>query len=158
MTQPLVVKFSRAFPVPVDKAFRAVLETPLDRVFVGRFGPLPPIRGVEDQDGAWGTVGQTRTIRLADGGSMCEQLTKVDEPVEFGYTITDITGPMKPLAGSVEGRWSFEAVGTGVRITWAWKVQPASSIAELAMPLFGWLWKGYARQAMDRLETLLLAH
>jgi len=31
---------------------------------------LLELRAVADQDGEWGTVGQTRTISLADGGSM----------------------------------------------------------------------------------------
>jgi hypothetical protein len=156
MSQPLVVQSSRAYPVPVDQAFSYVMPTPLEKIFDQRFGPLPPISGVEGQDGAWGTVGQTRTIKLSDGGTMREELTTVDAPGEFGYRITDITGAMRPLVASVEGRWAFDAVGTGVRITWEWTVHPASSVAELAMPLFGWLWKGYARQVMDRLETLLL--
>jgi len=30
-------------------------------------------------------------------------------------------------------------------------------VAEVAMPLFGWLWKGYARQALERIEGRLLA-
>jgi len=157
MTMPLVVQFARAYPVPVDQAFDYVLPTPLEQIFDRRFGPLPPIRGVEGQDGAWGTVGQTRTIKMADGGTMREELTKVDAPREFGYRITEVTGPMRPLAASVDGLWTFDPAGTGVRITWQWTVHPASSVAELAMPLFGWLWMGYARQTMDNLETLLLA-
>lgn len=156
MTTPLVVQYARTFPVSVEQAFNYVLPMPLERIFERRFGPLPPIRGVEGQEGVWGTVGQSRTIKLSDGGTMREELTKVDAPREFGYRITDLTGPMKPLAASVEGRWAFEAAGTGVRITWGWTVHPASSVAELAMPLFGWLWRGYARQSMESLETRLL--
>ncbi|MDQ6642551.1 MAG: SRPBCC family protein [Actinomycetota bacterium] len=157
MTTPLVVQFSRAFPVPVDRAFDYVLPAPLEDIFDQRFGPLPPIRSVEGPEGVWGTVGQARTIKLSDGGSMREELTDVDRPHRFGYRITELTGPLKPLAGSIDGSWRFDPVGTGVRITWEWTVHPASSVAELAMPLFGWLWKGYARQALEKIEALLLA-
>ncbi|MGI9157672.1 MAG: SRPBCC family protein [Marmoricola sp.] len=157
MTSPLVVQYSRAFPVPVEEAYGVVLPTPLEMIFNRRFGPIPPIRGVRGQDGVWGTVAQTRTIALADGGTMREELTRVQPPTEFGYTITGITGPMKPLVSYVEGRWAFEPAGTGTRITWQWTVHPASSVAALAMPLFGRLWRGYARQAMETIETLLLA-
>lgn len=80
MTIPLVVQFARAYPVSVDQAFDYVLPPPLEQIFDRRFGPLPPIRGVEGQDGAWGTVGQTRTIKMADGGTMREELTTVDAP------------------------------------------------------------------------------
>lgn len=157
MTKPLTVQHSRTFPVPVEKAYGVVLTTPLERIFNRRFGPMPPIRGVRGQDGVWGTVGQTRTIQLADGGTMREELTEVEPHAGFGYTITGITGPMKPLVSRVEGRWSFEPAGTGTRITWQWTVHPGSSVAGLAMPLFGRLWRGYARKAMETLETILLA-
>jgi hypothetical protein len=102
-------------------------------------------------------VGQSRTIHTADGGSILEQLTTVEPHQRFGYTLTEITGPMKFLLASVDGQWSFEPVGTGVRITWSWTLHPASQVADVAMPFFGWIWKGYARQALARIEELLLA-
>lgn len=63
---------------------------------------------------------------------------------------------MKALVGSVEGLWSFDPAGTGVRVTWRWTVHPASSAASLAMPVFARLWQGFARQSMEELETILL--
>ncbi len=63
---------------------------------------------------------------------------------------------MKPLVGGIEGAWSFEAVGTGTRVTWSWEVEPASSASGYLMPVFGRLWAGYARQALENLEDLLL--
>ena len=157
MTTPLELETSRTFPASVDRAFEVVLTAPLETIFSRRFGAIPPVRRVRDQDGTWGTVGQTRVIELADGGTMREELTTVEQQREFTYRITDLTGPLKALATSLDGRWAFEPAGTGVRITWAWTVHPASSFAELAMPVLGWLWRGYARQAMEEIETLLLA-
>lgn len=151
----LHVERSRAYPVTVEHAYEAVLSAPLAEVFSARYGPLPPIRTVRDQEGVWGTVGQTRTIVLADGGTMREELTRVEPHREFAYRITDVTGPMKPLVASVEGRWAFAPAGTGARVTWSWTVHPAP-YAGLAMPLFGKLWRGYAGVALERLEPLLL--
>ena len=74
MAQPLNVSASRSIPVPVEAAYDAVLPMPLPRIFNRRFAALPPIREVRDQEGVWGTVGQTRTIVLADGGTMHETL------------------------------------------------------------------------------------
>ena len=62
---------------------------------------------------------------------------------------------MRPLASSIDGLWSFEKAGTGVRITWSWTVRPASSATSLLMPAFGRMWQGYARQALEQLEGLL---
>ncbi|MCW2844262.1 MAG: hypothetical protein JWN22_2178 [Nocardioides sp.] len=156
MTKPVRLERSRAFPVPVEHAFDVVLRTPLPGIFSRRYGALPAIREVHDQDGEWGTVGQTRTIVLADGGTMRETLTQVQRPDRFGYVISDITGPMKLLGRSIEGLWTFDQVGTGVRISWSWVLEPASAPAGLAMPLFARLWQGYARQAMEEIEPVLL--
>lgn len=151
------VQESRAVPVPVEQAYGFVLPEPLTAIFDSWYGPLPSIKEVTGQDGDWGTVGQSRTIHTSDGGTMREQLTTVEPHQRFGYTLTEITGPMKFLVGSVDGMWSFEPVGTGVRITWSWTLHPASQFADVAMPLFGWLWKGYARQSLEQIEKLLLA-
>jgi hypothetical protein len=35
-------------------------------------------------------------------------------------------------------------------------VEPASSVSGYLMPVFGKLWAGYARQALENLEDLLL--
>ena len=148
---------SRTFPVPVGQAYDAVQTAPLPVLFARRYGAIPPIRSVRDQDGVWGTVGQTRTIVLADGGTMREELTSADRPDGFGYWISDISGPMKPLVAGVEGRWSFEPAGTGVRVTWSWTVHPAGRTGSLAMPVFARLWAGYARQGLEEIEKILVA-
>ena len=150
------LEHSRTFPATVADAFQVVLRAPLERVFARRYGALPPVRAVRDQEGEWGTVGQTRVIALADGGSMREELLSVVPEQEFVYRITDVTGPMKALVASLDGRWSFTPAGTGVRVGWAWTVHPANAVGRLAMPLFGRLWRGYARQAMEEIEAMLV--
>ena len=78
--RPYEVSASRVVPDDPAHAFAAVLPAPLTELFDRRFGPIPPIREVTDQDGAWASAGQTRTIHLADGGSMREELTDVSAP------------------------------------------------------------------------------
>ncbi len=156
MTAPRSLELSRSYPIGVDDAFAVVLPAPLEQVFRRRYGALPPVREVRDQPGIWGTVGQTRTIVLADGGTMHEELTSVVPGREFGYRISQVTGPMKVLVTSLEGLWSFDPVGTGTRVTWSWSVLPASGAAALAMPVFARLWQGYARQALEEIEGLLV--
>jgi hypothetical protein len=156
MASPLHVSCSRTYPLPADQAYALTIPWPLEELFHQRFGPIPPIVRT-DQDGEWGTLGQVRTIHLADGGSMQERLTVVDEPNEFAYEITGITGPMAPLAERIEGSWRFEPVGTGSRITWSWTIHAKSSASALVLPVFGRIWKGYARRALDHLEGLLLS-
>ena len=150
MASPLHVSRSRTYPVALDDAFARTLAWPLPELFDSRYGPIPPISAVDFDGDAWGTVGQARTIRTGDGGSMREELVAVDPPDRFAYEITRITGPMKPLVGRVEGEWAFEPVGTGCRITWSWTVHAASTASALGLPVFGRLWLGYARRAGPR--------
>ena len=146
---------SRAVPVPVDEAFDRVLPHPLTEIFRRRRLAIPPIREVRDQSGEWGSVGQTRTIATADGGTVLETLTSNERPHSFGYTISDVRGPMKPLVASAEGLWTFEPAGTGTRITWSWLLTP-TAVGRVAMPAFGAMWRGYARQALEEIEGILL--
>ena len=146
---------SRAVPVPVDEAFDRVLSNPLPEILRRRRLAIPPVKEVRDQTGEWGTVGQTRTIVTADGGTMRETLTSNDRPHSFGYTLSDVRGPMKPLVVSADGLWTFEPAGTGTRITWTWTLTPTAA-GRVVMPAFGAMWRGYARQALEEIEVVLL--
>ena len=156
MPSPLALRASRSIPVAVDAAYAAVLPMPLTRIFSRRYLALPSIKEVRDQDGEWARVGQTRTIVLADRGTMRETLTSVTPGESFGYEITPVTGPMKPLVARVQGLWSFAPVGDGVEVSWQWDVEPTRAGA-LVMPAFGRMWQGYARQALEEVERALVA-
>ena len=156
MTSAVHLARSRTFPAGVKRAFEELLPYELPRLFARRYAAIPPIKEVRGQDGAWSTPGQTRTVLLSGGGSMREELLEVRSPGRFGYRLDQITGPMKPLVRSVDGAWEFERAGTGVRITWRWTVHPRGRLGALAMPAFARMWQGYARQALDNVEQLLV--
>jgi Polyketide cyclase / dehydrase and lipid transport len=148
---------SRTYPAGVARTFDAVLSLPLPFLFQHRYAAIPPVKEVRDQDPVWGTAGQTRTIVLGDGGTVLETLTEVDRPRGFGYRLTEVTGPMKALAASVDGGFAFEPAGTGVRVTWHWTVHPRGRFGRAAMPLFARMWHPYARTTLERLEAVLVA-
>jgi hypothetical protein len=151
------LEYSRTFPVDVEDAYDRVLSAPLPKIFARRYLAIAPIAEVSGEDGEWGAAtGQSRTIRMQDNGTMLETLTSIERPNHFGYTIGDITGPMKPLVAEARGVWAFEPAGTGVRITWSWDVTPTARLGRLAMPVFARLWQGNARQAFDAIERLLV--
>ncbi|HTM84858.1 MAG TPA: SRPBCC family protein [Mycobacterium sp.] len=149
------VEQSRVVPVSVEEAFDGTLPLPLPQLFRHWYGPIPPIKQVLGQTGEWQAVGQTRTVRLTGGGSMREELISVDRPRSFEYRLTDIKGPLAPLVHLVEGRWLFTPTGTSATVTWRWVIHPRSALATPAMPVLGWLWKGYARRALAQLAALL---
>jgi hypothetical protein len=158
MATPVHAEASRSVPVPVEQTYDAVLTAPLPSIFSRRYGPLPPIREVRDQVGEWGAggVGQSRTIATADRGTMREELTVLEPPERFGYTLSRITGPMKPLVDHVEGMWAFAPAGTGTRITWTWTFHPANGAAGLVLPALARMWRGYARHGLEEIEESLV--
>jgi hypothetical protein len=155
MAHSLVVDESLVVPVTVEDAFHATMPVPLPTLFHRWYGPFPPIKEVREQTGAWDAVGQTRLVRLAGGASMREELTSVDPPRSFGYRLSQVTGPMALLVDHVLGEWIFAPAGGGTDITWRWDIHPRSPLTAWALPLFGTMWKSYARRALCDLSALL---
>jgi hypothetical protein len=155
MATPTTVEQSRAIPITCAQAFDGTLSIPLDVIFSRRYALLPPIKQVRGQDGIWGRVGQSRTVVTTDGGTMREVLTNVDAPLSFGYRLSDITGPLRPLVDSIDGTWEFVPCGTGTKVTWRWVLHPRGP-GTLVMPLIASMWRGYARQALEVLSEQLL--
>jgi hypothetical protein len=156
MARPTVVEQSRAIPVAPEVAFARTLPMPLPTLFKRWYGPIPPIKSVGDQAGSWEHPGETRTIALAGGGTMCETLTAVDMPNSFSYTLTGINGPLAGLISRVEGAWVFTPQGTGTRVTWRWTLHRKSALAAPALVVFARVWHGYARQSLESLSDYLL--
>ncbi len=156
MVTPYVMKCSRAIPVDVPTAFEGTLPIPLPTIFSRWYGPIGPVKEIRDQTGDWGTVGQTRTVVQAGGTSLREELTRVDAPEVFGYTLSNVSGPLAPLIDHIDGEWSFTPVGTGTEVTWTWEVYPKTAVAAVAMPAFARLWRGFARQGLEQLSGELL--
>ena len=148
---------SRLVPVEPVEAFDRLIVLPLPAIFSRRHGPFPPVRETREAPPVWGSVGQTRRIVLADGGTALETLTSVDRPRSFGYTLTEPTGALALLVERVEGRWEVEGSGTGSRITWSWTLHPRGRPGSAALPLVGRFWHGYARKGLEQLERSLVA-
>ncbi len=149
---------SCTFAVGQDAAYHSVLVAPLPKLFGRRFWAIAPIVEVTGQKGEWGSaVGQTRTIKMSDGGNMLETLTSIDPPNQFGYTIGNVKGVLKLLMVAASGTWAFAPEGKGTRVTWSWEVTPTKVIGRAAMPLFARLWSGSADQAMEEIGKAISA-
>jgi hypothetical protein len=153
---PRVLTSSRAIPVAVEEAYDRMVAMPLPELFSRRYALFPPIKEVREAPAVWGTVGQSRRIVLADGGTVLETITEADRPRTWAYELTEVTGALKPLVATVDGRWSFAPAGTGTRVSWAWTVHPVGRAGSAAMPAFGKAWQGYARQTLETLERRLV--
>jgi hypothetical protein len=156
MAKSVVVEQSRAIPVSVEDAFSRTLPMPLPMIFPRWYGPIPPVKGVREQAGDWDAAGKTRVVQFVGGGSAREELTSVDGPRSFGYTLSGVKGPLASLVSSVDGTWSFAPAGTGTTVTWKWVLHPKSAVTAPLLPGFGKIWKGYARQALETLSDQLV--
>ena len=155
MGRSIVVEESRALPVTVEDAFARTLPMPLTDICSQWYGLFPPIKEVREQSGDWDAPGQTRVIAMV-GGSLREQLTSVDPPQSFAYTLSGITGPMAPLVSTIDGKWSFTPAGTGTNVTWQWTIHAKSDLAAPLLPVLGKMWKGYARVTLEKLSRQLV--
>ena len=153
---PILVAESHTVALPLEAAYDRTIAVPLPDIFGHRHLAIPPVVRVEDQDGAWGrALGQTRTIRTSDGGSLHETLRELDRPRRFGYRIDRVRGPMRPLVRHVDGAWAFEPDGDGTRISWSWEITPTSRLTTPLVALVGRMWHGYARAALVSLDSIL---
>jgi hypothetical protein len=144
MSTPYLLSSSTVVQAPLDVAFAGVLDAPLEALFPHRSGPIPPIKECTGQDGAWDTVGKTRTVVLTDGTSNLETMVEYSRPGNYRYQLSDFTGPMKALVAGVDGQFSFVPEGSGTRVTWSWKIHPTNPVTRTLLPVVGFFWRRYA--------------
>jgi hypothetical protein len=151
-----LVEASRLVAVEPTQAFDRLLAARLPEVFARGYAGFPSIQEVADEPSPWGSVGQTRTIVLADGGRVRETLTSVDRPRGYTYVLDDLHGVLGRFMRTVDGAWSITPEGTGARIGWAWTLHPKAPPARLTVSVIGRMWNGYADRALAEVETILM--
>ena len=155
MSAPYVLSSSTVVSATPEAAFAGVLAAPLPELFPERTGPIPPVRECTGQEGAWGDIGQTRTVVLGDGSSNLETLVALDRPGSYRYRLTDFTGPMKALVRTIDGEFAFAAEGEGTRVSWTWHMHPATPVSRLLLPGMGFFWRRYAAAMWPRYAALV---
>lgn len=151
MANPTTVRRTGTIAAPVAAVFEATLSLPLPQLYSRRYGPMPPIVEVRDQQGAWETPGQTRVFVTADGGTMGEEMLSLDRPHGFANRLTVLSGPFRPLVSTIEESWAFRPAGEQTEATWEWNLYPRSAVGKLLVPVVGRLWLGYARGVLAQL-------
>ncbi len=135
----------------------------LPDVFPNPKGPIPAVVAVEDQDGRWDTVGRSRTVVLADGMRVHEEITHSNPTggapaqgrAEFGYTVSNFTGPLSWLVREAHGTWVFEDQGPDTHITWTYQFCPTHTLARpLAAAIIMLFWQRYMRDGMQNVTRI----
>lgn len=154
--KPVAVTVWRRVPGELEAAFDLVVPVELASIFCG-YGPLPAVVGTTDDGEIWGTEGQQRTVRLADGGELDEQVVQVSRPGLFRYRVVPVRGMLRLFVREIDGRFVFaasEAGGTVIR--WTYVFRPRAGAAPVVRAIAP-LWRRYAQQVMERLSELAVA-
>ena len=137
---------------PADPAQTFAIMTPVDPArFYPRFRVIPATTAVRDQTGAWDAPGQTRTLLLADGSSVVENLREVDAPHRFVYELTDFTGVFGRLVDHARAEWLFDAAGSGTRVRWTYVFFAKPGRAAIVAAIVKLAWGAYMTKVMPGL-------
>ncbi|WP_375424911.1 SRPBCC family protein [uncultured Friedmanniella sp.] len=150
-SRPTTVHRSGTVAAPVEVVFEAALSLPLPQLYSRRYGPIPPIVDVREQQGLWESPGQSRVFVTGDGGTMREEMLSIDRPHGFANRLTVLSGPFKPVVTIIEESWSFRPVAEGTEATWEWNLFARSAVARPLAAVVGRLWLGYAGGVLAQL-------
>lgn len=160
--KPIVIEIQGWVPAPIETVFDVFMPIDLTTIMTGH-GPLPGVAAVEDQSGAWNSIGESRIIRFADGHAMLETLTRVDRPKGFAYTLSNLTNILRFLVRRFHGSWAFEDGSASgeppiIRATWRYEFEIRSRLTRpiswLILELF---WRRYMEEALERASAQAVA-
>lgn len=138
---------------PRDLVFEALVPIDLTSIMRG-YAFLPAVVAVDSDDGSWNARGQTRTLRLADGNSLREELTEYRKPDGVRYVIDGITGPLGALVHGARGSFDFIAHDDATTVEWTYVYVPRSP---LYAPFVAFVIRVFWRRYMVRALATALA-
>ena len=133
-------------------AFARIAAIDLPSAFIG-YGPLPAVTGIDRGALAWHSVGQSRTLKLADGSTATETLTAITEAEGFAYRVDQYSSILRYLVDHAEASWRFvpKTDQGGCEIRWQYRYYPRNWLAApLVWVITHTLWRGYMRRSIAR--------
>lgn len=141
----IVARRERVFDIATDN------ET-LPRVFTG-YGPVPAILEARVESGRPLATGEVRLVSNSDGSTVREEIVELVRPTTQRYRLAGgLAPPISWLIRSASGRWAFEEMSSGTRVTWRFVFEPRSAVAA---PLVRLMARAFFQPAQERcLEAL----
>jgi hypothetical protein len=151
--------------VPLAVAWEAFVPITLSDVFPKSKGPIPAVRGTSGQEGRWDVVGRSRSVHLADGRVVREEITASDptagappagEVATFAYRVSGFSGPLSLIAREAHGDWRFEQVGPEqTDIRWTYTFVPKNWLGAVPLKLIlRTFWRAYMRDGIDNVRLI----
>ena len=156
MVNPVTSPVEIGINASAQKAFAIIVPAELSEVLLPK-APLPGVRTVEDKQGDWNKIGDSRQIIMTDGSSVRETLTTYNEHTGLSYRIDGFDGPLKFLVTHMEGEWTFRESGDNQsHVSWVFTFYPRSIFTAPIVSLIArHLWPGYAGSALTRLKNII---
>ncbi|MCU1529889.1 MAG: hypothetical protein JWP75_3652 [Frondihabitans sp.] len=123
--------------------------TPMTPVgYYPKYGPLPAVIRVRDQTGPWDAPGQTRKLMLSDGGSVVEQVVRVERPHLMVYELGDFQKVFGRLVSGARAEWIYTAEGDGARIRWTYTYFAKPGAGILVKAIIRIFWAPYMKRVL----------
>jgi hypothetical protein len=146
--QAIRVTVRASVRAPREVVFETLVPIDLTSIMRG-YAFLPAVVAVDGQDGPWNARGQTRTLRLADGNTLREELTEYRKPDAVRYAIDGITGPLGALVHGARGSFDFIAHDDATTVEWTYVYLPRSPLyAPFVGIVIGVFWRRYMVRAL----------
>jgi Polyketide cyclase / dehydrase and lipid transport len=117
-------------------------------IFTG-WGPLPAVRGVNNQTAEWDHLGASRNPDLSDGSTATERLTEYTAGHSFACELTDFTNVLGRLVHGVRGEWTFTPDQAGTLIRWSYEFKPLDRRRIFVRFALAPLWRRYMQRAVQ---------
>lgn len=119
--------------------------------FYPKFGPIPAVYAVREQEGPWGTVGQSRKLLLSDGGYVVETITDVEPQSFFAYELTSIQRGFKQLVESARAEWCYSEHADGTNVRWSYTFVPRRGRGVIVRLIVRLWWGRYMHNVLPEL-------
>lgn len=157
MAHRVAITRTAVLPGTPDAVFEFITaEDVLPKLLTG-YGPLPAVVGTSGHAGPWDRPGSERTIHLADGTTVREQVSRHASPGFFAYRVWSFGNPIiRTLAEEARGEWTFTAAPEGTEVSWTyafsaksgWTAVPLRAIVQI-------LWRGYMDVCLDNAVRIM---
>jgi Polyketide cyclase / dehydrase and lipid transport len=123
--------------------------------FYGRYGPIPSVKLVVEEQGKWGAVGSSRRLILSDWGTVVEQVTDAKSPSFFAYDSRDFEKVFGRLIYGSRAEWSFAEVEGGTRIHWTYSFHPRPRQLPAVQLIVRSFWAPHMRRTLRKIVRAL---
>lgn len=121
-----------------------------------KVGAVPGAEKVDELDGSYNKVGESRIITFQGGDTAEEQLLTYNPPGNYSYKISKFSNFLKKLSNEAYGQLWFDTIDGQTRITWAYSFSFKNFAARIALSSFLTLvYKRFMRKSLQNAKAEL---